>query len=412
MAQPIYRDIPILLIDIVDFSQRSSIEVRRELLRALQLILNAGARFFMPFGNPWEKWQRHGTGDGYYFLFDGKLGACVALEYALAIERGLTEYNGEVSGEFVIRLRMVLVHGDVEIEGDQYLSDRFTEAERFSSYQPFKEFSRSRVDPVALSASALFHHKRSIDGDGNRQFPHLAVLPWRPMTVVDKHSQSYNGFVLGGDFSDRPPTAAPSLPALRIAILVAHGISEPLPEALELAKLAVIDLEKSSRALRVHVDQATVTGLRRVAQNGCDVLIFYGHGTTERKLVFIDGHKDYAQLSTTPDLEAFWKTLTGAIVFACHGSGFAADLPCAWLAFDIPILKEAPKAFIHPFVRLLESNRLDTALRAAIDECRNESGDDPDKFHNHVVFSKISWPSLSGRLTGNHPRVADYLRAF
>ena len=65
------QDTPILLIDVVDFTSRyERVELKRALLRYLQEILTDSARFFMPFGNPWEKWTRETTGDGYYFLFD------------------------------------------------------------------------------------------------------------------------------------------------------------------------------------------------------------------------------------------------------------------------------------------------------------------------------------------------------
>jgi hypothetical protein len=83
MSAPL-RDIPILLIDIIDFSKAGSLANQRQLLETLQRLASASGKFFVPYGDPWKKWQRQGTGDGYYLLFDN-LDASVALEYPLRL---------------------------------------------------------------------------------------------------------------------------------------------------------------------------------------------------------------------------------------------------------------------------------------------------------------------------------------
>ncbi len=69
MTYPVaLQHVPILLVDVADFtSKHRGVERQRVLLKFLQRLLTESARFFMPYGDVWSKWQRHGTGDGYYF---------------------------------------------------------------------------------------------------------------------------------------------------------------------------------------------------------------------------------------------------------------------------------------------------------------------------------------------------------
>ncbi len=63
------KSYPILEIDINDFSKRSGSE-KETILRRVQEIVESCTDFFMPYTNTWDKWIRHGTGDGYYFSLD------------------------------------------------------------------------------------------------------------------------------------------------------------------------------------------------------------------------------------------------------------------------------------------------------------------------------------------------------
>lgn len=106
------QHIPILLIDVADFTSKyAGIERKRALLRYLQELLVESARFFMPYGDVWAKWRRHGTGDGYYFLFDA-VPPQVALNYSLELAERLDGFN-ERHEDLQLRLRQVLVIGDV-----------------------------------------------------------------------------------------------------------------------------------------------------------------------------------------------------------------------------------------------------------------------------------------------------------
>jgi hypothetical protein len=145
MSAPL-RDIPILLIDVIDFSKAGSLANQRQLLETLQRLASASGKFFMPYGDPWKKWQRQGTGDGYYFLFDN-LDASVALEYALRLDAALAQYNAGEGVDLPLRLRMVLVHGDAEYVDDQILSDEFVLAKRLIDDETFRDSARQRVSP-------------------------------------------------------------------------------------------------------------------------------------------------------------------------------------------------------------------------------------------------------------------------
>jgi hypothetical protein len=79
------KHIPILCIDVQGFTTHST-EAQRTIIGRLQSMATEAARFFMPYGDAWTKWTRHGTGDGYYFLFDA-LPPQVALQYTLNIGR-------------------------------------------------------------------------------------------------------------------------------------------------------------------------------------------------------------------------------------------------------------------------------------------------------------------------------------
>ena len=73
------KNVPILCIDIERFTQQKP-AVAREIMTRLQEMANVCGKFFSPHSDPWKKWTRTGTGDGYYFVFD-ELSPRVALKY-------------------------------------------------------------------------------------------------------------------------------------------------------------------------------------------------------------------------------------------------------------------------------------------------------------------------------------------
>jgi formylglycine-generating enzyme required for sulfatase activity len=189
------KHIPILCIDVQGFTTHNT-ETQRTIVRRLQRMATDAARFFMPFGDPWTKWQRHGTGDGYYFPFDA-LSPQVALQYALNLEAALTAHNAQHGQDLVLRLYGVLVLGDVELVGDQYLSAAFSEAARFLSHQPFKDYLDHQERSMVLAMSSLFHTEWRDDIERENIFPEAATLQWTPFRFRDKHGDEHQGYVLG-----------------------------------------------------------------------------------------------------------------------------------------------------------------------------------------------------------------------
>ena len=74
-------DIPILCADIEAYTERPE-KAQVAAMRHLQDESRKAAHFFAPYTrDPWKHWPRQGTGDGYYFQFNG-LGPAVALKFA------------------------------------------------------------------------------------------------------------------------------------------------------------------------------------------------------------------------------------------------------------------------------------------------------------------------------------------
>jgi hypothetical protein len=192
-----YKHIPILLIDVADFTSKyQGVAQKRTLLRRLQELLTEAARFFMPYGEPWQKWTRHGTGDGYYFLFDA-LSPQVAAQYAIQISEHLEQFNHANQEDMVLHLRMVLAIGDVEWVHDQIFSEEFAIAERLISDSRFKDYARSLEAPAALAITTLFHQELRHDLSRKVEFAMLSTLEWSAMKVIDKHGKEHQGYVLG-----------------------------------------------------------------------------------------------------------------------------------------------------------------------------------------------------------------------
>src|SRR5262249_47794387 len=105
---------------------------------------------------------------------------------------------------------------------------------------------------------------------------------------------------------------------------------------------------------------------QREARRWCDLLLYYGHGSEDGRLAFVDGPQTFAQLAAPLGLESFWQQLPVCCIFACYGDRFAAALPCPWIAFAAPILRHAPRGFLHALLQGLTQRN----LREAIEEAR------------------------------------------
>jgi tetratricopeptide (TPR) repeat protein len=139
-----------------------------------------------------------------------------------------------------------------------------------------------------------------------------------------------------------------------------------LPEAVEMAKAAVRNFQTSGLNVEIRVDVASVVNLQREARRWCDLLLYYGHGSEDGRLAFVDGPQTFAQLTAPLSLGAFWQQLPVCCIFACYGDRFAAALPCPWIAFATPILRHAPRGFLHALLQGLAQRN----LREAVEEAR------------------------------------------
>jgi hypothetical protein len=196
------RHIPIFSVDVQGFTTHNT-ATQRTIVRRLQNIATEAARFFMPFGDPWAKWRRHGTGDGYYFVFDG-LSPQIALQYAINLDAGLVAHNAQHGQELTLRLYGALVIGDVELVQDQYLSEAFSEAARFLSYQSFKDYLAHQDHPMVLAMSALFHTEWHEEIQRDNRFLETAALRWTAFSFHDKHEYLHKGYVLGPGWEQEP----------------------------------------------------------------------------------------------------------------------------------------------------------------------------------------------------------------
>ncbi|MBI3271424.1 MAG: AAA family ATPase [Planctomycetes bacterium] len=166
----------------------------------------------------------------------------------------------------------------------------------------------------------------------------------------------------------QPRKTAPPAP-LRATILVGHFLEEPLPEAVEMSTRAVHDFQTSALNIELRVDAASEEGIRRAADAVCDLLIYYGHGTEDGRLTFGGRPTAFADL---PHVRGFWGKLHACLIFACYGDRFARRLPCPWLAFSTPILKLAPKGYLHELILALQSLGLRDAAEKARRRCEAE----------------------------------------
>ncbi len=316
-------------------------------------------------------------------MFDGGLSTQVALKYAIQLKDALSEYDQIHGRDLPIRLRMVLVLGDVEMVGDQYLSQAFSEAQRFLDHKGYKDHLTRSGEIAGLVMSALFHTQWISDPARRDETLSVPDFPWAAFQFFDKHRQLHNGYVLGGGWEQEPEPEEASPAPFRVTILVAHSLEEPLPEAVELVKAAANAWRASDLLVEVRVDTASRANLKREAARGCDLLIFYGHGLEDGRLRFTDGAFGVDQLG----LDEFFRGLSGFLVFACFGARFAAALPCPWAAFSESIIRHALLGFMAALVRVLGRSSLEDAIERAVSICREHPG---SSYLDHLKTSDIS----------------------
>jgi hypothetical protein len=184
-----WERLPIFYVDVQGFTTYDA-DTQQLIVRRVQDMATEAARPFVPNGEVWHTWRRHGTGDGYYFLLVGAAPQ-EALAYALRVNDALAVHNAQHGAALPLRLYGALDLGTVELLGDQYHSEAFSRAARFLSHQPFKDYAGQQERPMALAMSALFYTVWREDS------AHDQRLVWTPFTFRDKHDYLHRGFVLG-----------------------------------------------------------------------------------------------------------------------------------------------------------------------------------------------------------------------
>ncbi|MET0384340.1 MAG: hypothetical protein ABW321_00200, partial [Polyangiales bacterium] len=187
----------------------------------------------------------------------------------------------------------------------------------------------------------------------------------------------------------------------RVTILLGYRLGEPLPEAVEMAKAAASDFQRSGLAVEIRVDLASMHTLLREARRGTDLLILYGHGSESGRISFSDHDYDFAELSAVPLLERLWKSLRGCFVFACFGDRFAATLPCPWVAFCHEVLTHAPKGFLHALIPALHDYDLMTAIEYSrlVTQLEMQSGSTQLLRLSAAPWPAVYIPHAEGRVT-------------
>jgi hypothetical protein len=86
-----WERIPIFYVDTQGFTAYNA-NTQRTIVRRVQDLATEAARQFIPDGEVWSTWRRHGAGDGYYFLLIGA-SPQHALHYALYLNDALVNDN-------------------------------------------------------------------------------------------------------------------------------------------------------------------------------------------------------------------------------------------------------------------------------------------------------------------------------
>lgn len=190
-----WERIPIFYVDTQGFTTYDA-DTQRTIVRRLQDLATEAARQFIPDGEVWSTWRRHGTGDGYYFLLIGA-SPQQALHYALCLNDALAAHNTQHGAALPLRLYGALDLGSVELVEDQYHGEALARVARFLSHEPFKDYAGRQEHPLALAMTALFHTECQADPSAETHLPALRDTPWTPITFRDKHDFEHRGFVRG-----------------------------------------------------------------------------------------------------------------------------------------------------------------------------------------------------------------------
>ncbi len=159
-------------------------------------MLDTAGKLILPYGSFSEKFQRHGTGDGYYVILD-TIPPVVVLEFVNRLSNEIEEHNKNFGPGLPMQFRCVLGFGSVETVGDQLFGTVLSDAERLISDEIFKDYQNKSGKNLALFLTNLFHLKLQKGIQEDKEFERLHHLEWTRCEVKDKHEKIHIGYLLG-----------------------------------------------------------------------------------------------------------------------------------------------------------------------------------------------------------------------
>ncbi|MBF0429450.1 MAG: hypothetical protein HQL94_11055, partial [Magnetococcales bacterium] len=146
---------PVLLIDIVGFSNWNRQEELENVVKRLQSLLDRAFAKMIDFADPVKLMPRHGTGDGYYLFFNS-LPSPAAMRVAIDFEPALKLDNANYP-DYPLRLRLALAFGEVRMVGDQWSGQVLIEAARLIDDARVKKLMEDEPNRLTVVvASRLF----------------------------------------------------------------------------------------------------------------------------------------------------------------------------------------------------------------------------------------------------------------
>lgn len=336
---------PALVIDLAGYSSLTEAEVRVAMDRVVSL-LDESAKPLFGRADPWSSLRRWNTGDGYYVLLRG-LGPHDALWFAREFDTRLAAETSP-DADALIRLRMVLGLGAVEEIGDRFEGKVLTEMGRLLDGPVLRQSLKEAAGKTALAATPEFHAAWQLDPVRKEEGWIIEPANWSKYEDKGKRGEIWPGWLFGQSLPDLTSpvvaeTTEPDSPEpIRIVAFVAHSLDEPLPAALHWATVLVNLVKGSGLNIELRLAPASRGEMQAELARCPDLVLFYGHGDEQGRLLLIDGAARLSDLAP-----ANWRGLKGCILFASHSARFAVELECPFVGFDQQILQSAPNGFVE-----------------------------------------------------------------
>ena len=191
------RHAPIIHYDLSGFS-RYNLAEKREILTRLGRILVGAFKPHIGRSDPKNLFDWHGSGDGHFITLTTEYPTPVAMRFVWDLEQALMQEN-EHNPDYPLLLRVSLALGDLEMVGDQRLSDAYIEDARLIDHELIRKWRDSDAkSPVVVAATALFmgnwnnHPEKDED---SLAVPGKDRWPWTPHAFPIKHDQTLRAYL-------------------------------------------------------------------------------------------------------------------------------------------------------------------------------------------------------------------------